>query len=285
MSDSFAWASFTPQLLSRALTCTGSAVAGVWEPDDAAVGKGRWRVKLLSEDQTGCNSAEAARWMRSEHPVSEADDIIRNGRVLGDLEPTPSPAPSSQATIARYARIECAPTPPYVTACPVVNHRVLNLPTADGAGQAHITLRRARHRRAAGRTEVFTASKHMLSPHRPARKISCACVDGQRQRPLRPEWVFVDLSAMARTRRASTLSNDNPNVYWPNTGRDLFGPNSVVLDYEGQRTYGRRNCHLQDKSGSEMQGIERRSSVKGTHTMGTNSAEPNMLGKRVNILE
>jgi pyruvate dehydrogenase phosphatase len=45
------------------VACTGDsrAVAGVWEPDDANDGKGRWRVEVLSEDQTGRNPSEAAR--------------------------------------------------------------------------------------------------------------------------------------------------------------------------------------------------------------------------------
>lgn len=45
------------------VACTGDsrAVAGVWEPDDTAEGKGRWRVEVLTEDQTGRNPAEVAR--------------------------------------------------------------------------------------------------------------------------------------------------------------------------------------------------------------------------------
>ncbi|KAJ7930020.1 phosphatase 2C-like domain-containing protein [Mycena leptocephala] len=133
------------------VACTGDsrAVAGVWEPDDAAEGKGRWRVEVLSEDQTGRNPAEAAR-MRSEHPASEAGDVIRNGRVLGGLEPSRAFGDARykwsrglQETLARAFlagndehKMRAAPpalkTPPYVTARPVVTHRVLNLPT-DGA--------------------------------------------------------------------------------------------------------------------------------------------------------
>ncbi|KAF7352581.1 PPM-type phosphatase domain-containing protein [Mycena venus] len=124
------------------------AVAGVWEPDDAAEGKGRWRVEVLSEDQTGRNPAELAR-IQSEHPASEAADIIRNGRVLGGLEPSRAFGDARykwsrglQETLARAflkgndlsLRSPAAlKTPPYVIARPVVTHRVLNLPTNDGA--------------------------------------------------------------------------------------------------------------------------------------------------------
>ena len=83
------------------VACTGDsrAVAGVWEP--TSDGKGIWRVDVLSEDQTGRNPKELARYatglswttliinrMQSEHPKEEADSVIRNGRVLGSLEPS-----------------------------------------------------------------------------------------------------------------------------------------------------------------------------------------------------
>lgn len=42
----------------------------------------------------------------------------------------------------------------------------------------------------------------------------------------------------------------------------------LVLDYEGQRTYGRRNYHLQDISGSKMRRIKRGSSIEGTYRKG-----------------
>ncbi|KAJ7490337.1 phosphatase 2C-like domain-containing protein [Mycena galericulata] len=126
------------------VACTGDsrAVAGVWEPD--AEGKGTWRVEVLSEDQTGRNPAEAAR-MRSEHPADEAADVIRNGRVLGGLEPARafgdarykwSRALQETLTRAFFTGTDRAmrppppafKTPPYVTARPVVTHRVLALP-------------------------------------------------------------------------------------------------------------------------------------------------------------
>ncbi|KAJ7721185.1 phosphatase 2C-like domain-containing protein [Mycena maculata] len=126
------------------VACTGDsrAVAGVWEPD--AEGNGTWRVEVLSEDQTGRNPAEAAR-MRSEHPADEAADVIRNGRVLGGLEPSRAFGDARykwsralQETLARAflnGSMRAPPlllkTPPYVTACPVVTHRVLELPPSD----------------------------------------------------------------------------------------------------------------------------------------------------------
>lgn len=86
-----------------AVTGDSRAVAGVWEPSDD--GKGTWRVEVLTEDQTGRNPTELARYalpifmshhvqqlfwhrMRSEHPKEEENDVIRNGRVLGGLEPS-----------------------------------------------------------------------------------------------------------------------------------------------------------------------------------------------------
>lgn len=104
------------------IACTGDsrAVAGAWEP--TSDGKGIWRVEVLSEDQTGRNPNELRRCVvkkktphdplfvsrnsesrnpnakftnkchlrrvQSEHPADEADYVIRNGRVLGGLEPT-----------------------------------------------------------------------------------------------------------------------------------------------------------------------------------------------------
>ncbi|KAF8197709.1 hypothetical protein K438DRAFT_2016479 [Mycena galopus ATCC 62051] len=184
--------------------------------------------------------------MCSEHPVSEADNIIRNGRMLSSLEPMracrntrykwsrglqvmcvfASPAPSSQATTARYTHIERAPTPSYVTAHPIVTHRVLNLLTADGAistdksmlhfvvlatdrlqdelSSEDLVCRVTGHLAGlSGMVPKSALSTHVLT-------VRCARIDGQRQRPLRTKWVFVDLSAMARTRRAFTLPNDNP---------------------------------------------------------------------------
>ncbi|PWW78900.1 protein serine/threonine phosphatase 2C [Tuber magnatum] len=46
---------------------------------------GKWTATPLSEDQTGSNESEAER-MRKEHPGEEF--VVRNGRVLGGLEPS-----------------------------------------------------------------------------------------------------------------------------------------------------------------------------------------------------
>ncbi|KAJ6628938.1 phosphatase 2C-like domain-containing protein [Mycena sp. CBHHK59/15] len=130
------------------VACTGDsrAVAGIWEPTPDG---GRWRVDVLSEDQTGRNPAEAQR-IRAEHPASEAQDVIRNGRILGGLEPARAFGDArykwsralqdtlARAFLAGTDRVMRAPspafkTPPYVTATPVVTHRVLDVP-APGAG-------------------------------------------------------------------------------------------------------------------------------------------------------
>jgi pyruvate dehydrogenase phosphatase len=124
------------------VACTGDsrAVAGVWEPTED--GKGRWRVEALSEDQTGRNLDEKKR-MQSEHPAEEADYVIRNGRVLGGLEPTrafgdarykwsrPIQEVLNQAFMIGNNKAMTPPspllrTPPYVTATPVVTHRKLS---------------------------------------------------------------------------------------------------------------------------------------------------------------
>lgn len=87
------------------IACTGDsrAVAGVWEPTED--GKGVWRVEVLSEDQTGRNPNELKRCayqfrsgtgrrltnddrVQSEHPKDEEDYVIREGRILGGLEPS-----------------------------------------------------------------------------------------------------------------------------------------------------------------------------------------------------
>ncbi|KAF9441687.1 protein serine/threonine phosphatase 2C [Macrolepiota fuliginosa MF-IS2] len=122
------------------VACTGDsrAVAGIWEPTED--GKGQWRIEVLSEDQTGRNPNEAER-MRAEHP-GEADHVIRDGRVLGGLEPTrafgdarykwPRPVQEtlSQAFMVGNGKPLRPPpslfkSPPYVTARPVVTHRKL----------------------------------------------------------------------------------------------------------------------------------------------------------------
>lgn len=66
------------------VACTGDsrAVMGTWDP----IAK-KWKVDVLTEDQTGRNLKEVAR-MQGEHPLEEKDRVIMRGRVLGGLEPT-----------------------------------------------------------------------------------------------------------------------------------------------------------------------------------------------------
>ncbi|KAF8272125.1 phosphatase 2C-like domain-containing protein [Lactarius quietus] len=126
------------------VACTGDsrAVAGIWEESED--GTGKWRVEVLTEDQTGRNPNEIKR-IRSEHPASEAEDVISRGRILGGLEPSrafgdarykwPREVQETlyKAFIAGTGRtVRLTPsalkTPPYVTATPVVTHRKLSLP-------------------------------------------------------------------------------------------------------------------------------------------------------------
>jgi pyruvate dehydrogenase phosphatase len=89
---------------------------------------GRWTATQLSEDQTGSNPNEVTR-MRAEHPGEE--HVIRNGRVLGGLEPTRAFGDATykwsldvqkrikESFFGRTPSIHMK-TPPYVTAEPVV---------------------------------------------------------------------------------------------------------------------------------------------------------------------
>ncbi|KAG2013314.1 phophatase 2C family protein [Coprinopsis cinerea AmutBmut pab1-1] len=130
------------------------AVAGVWEPSED--GKGSWRVEVLTEDQTGRNPSELAR-IRSEHPKEEENDVIREGRVLGGLEPTRAFGDArykwtravqetlNQAFLVGNGTSMRKPpalfkTPPYVTARPVVTHRKLALSEGDGSGKPNYFL-------------------------------------------------------------------------------------------------------------------------------------------------
>ncbi|KAF8914203.1 phosphatase 2C-like domain-containing protein [Gymnopilus junonius] len=131
------------------VACTGDsrAVAGVWEPSQD--GKGQWRIEALSEDQTGRNPSELAR-VRSEHPKDEEDYVIREGRILGGLEPSRAfgdarykwPLPVQEALNQVFMVGNGMPmrnppsqfkTPPYVTAKPVVVHRKMSLPSPSGS--------------------------------------------------------------------------------------------------------------------------------------------------------
>jgi pyruvate dehydrogenase phosphatase len=111
------------EMLRVAVTGDSRAVLG--RQDDS----GNWTAMALSTDQTGSNDDEANR-VRSEHPGEEST-CIRNGRVLGALEPTRAFgdarykwARDIQHAISHKFFGRSIPrelkTPPYVTAEPVV---------------------------------------------------------------------------------------------------------------------------------------------------------------------
>ena len=106
------------------VACTGDsrAVLGRKGPS------GKWVASALSEDQTGGTPSEMAR-LRSQHPGEP--NVVRNGRILGGLEPSRAFGDSfykwSQDVQMRmkrnfFGRTPSAllKTPPYVTAEPVV---------------------------------------------------------------------------------------------------------------------------------------------------------------------
>lgn len=89
---------------------------------------GKWIATQLSEDQTGDNVDEEKR-MRAEHPGEE--HVIRNGRVLGGLQPTRAFGDAfykwSQETQLKiksqfFGRTpsQLLKSPPYVTAEPII---------------------------------------------------------------------------------------------------------------------------------------------------------------------
>lgn len=107
------------------VACTGDsrAVLGRRNPQS-----GKWAATPLSEDQTGSNPNEAKR-MRAEHPGEPY--VIRNGRVLGNLEPSRAFGDAiykwsrdTQDKLKRHffgrTPYQLLETPPYVTAEPVV---------------------------------------------------------------------------------------------------------------------------------------------------------------------
>lgn len=106
------------------VACTGDsrAVLGRKGPS------GKWTATALSEDQTGGTPSEAARLQR-EHPGEPG--VVRNGRVLGSLEPTRAFGDAfykwtrqTQEKVKRHffgrTPHPGLHTPPYVTAEPVV---------------------------------------------------------------------------------------------------------------------------------------------------------------------
>ena len=107
------------------VACTGDSRAVLGRRNATS---GKWMATQLSEDQTGSNPKEAAR-MRAEHPGEP--DVVRNGRVLGNLEPSRAFGDAFykwgrdiQDKINRQffgrAPHQNLKTPPYVTAEPVV---------------------------------------------------------------------------------------------------------------------------------------------------------------------
>ncbi|RDA93852.1 hypothetical protein CP533_6378 [Ophiocordyceps camponoti-saundersi (nom. inval.)] len=106
------------------VACTGDSRAVLGRRSES----GKWTASALSEDQTGGNPREEAR-MRREHPGEE--HVVRNGRVLGGLEPTRAFGDAvykwskEVAGKLRQSFFGRSPspllkTPPYVTAEPVI---------------------------------------------------------------------------------------------------------------------------------------------------------------------
>ncbi|CAE6393531.1 unnamed protein product [Rhizoctonia solani] len=131
------------------------AVAGYWEEDSN--GQGKWRVEVLTEDQTGRNINEYHR-MVAEHPPDEAPYVIQRGRVLGGLEPTRAfgdanykwPKELQERLVTSLLTPGSAyrktpanlKTPPYVTSRPVITRRTLDfLPSPNRQSNSKSTLR------------------------------------------------------------------------------------------------------------------------------------------------
>lgn len=125
LSGSCALLSFydsSSKLLRVACTGDSRAVLGRRGPN------GKWTATALSEDQTGGTPSEMAR-LRAEHPGEEY--VVRNGRILGGLEPSRAFGDSMykwskevQEQIKRdfFGRSPPAllKSPPYVTAEPII---------------------------------------------------------------------------------------------------------------------------------------------------------------------
>lgn len=106
------------------VACTGDSRAVLGRRSES----GRWTATALSEDQTGSTPSEVER-MRKEHPGE--DYVIRNGRVLGGLEPTRAfgdavykwsrdVAWKLRENFFGKSPSPLLKTPPYVTAEPIV---------------------------------------------------------------------------------------------------------------------------------------------------------------------
>lgn len=138
--------------LHVAVTGDSRAIAGYWDED--ANGEGKWRVEVLTEDQTGRNINEYHR-MVAEHPQDEVSYVIQRGRVLGGLEPTRAFGDSNykwprdlqerltSSLLAPGSAYRKCPahlkTPPYVTSQPVITRRTLDflpLPTSHSPSKS-----------------------------------------------------------------------------------------------------------------------------------------------------
>lgn len=106
------------------VACTGDSRAVLGRRSD----NGKWAATPLSVDQTGNNPDEVNR-MRKLHPGEQ--HVIRNGRVLGSLEPTRAFGDASYKWTKEVAeklrqsffgrpQSPLLKTPPYVTAEPVI---------------------------------------------------------------------------------------------------------------------------------------------------------------------
>lgn len=109
------------KMLKVAVTGDSRAILGSYKDN-------RWTVRQLSVDQTGSNPSEVARII-SEHP--DEPNVIRNGRVLGSLEPSRAfgdcryklPAYIQKEIYQRFFGRRLPnelKLPPYVTAEPVI---------------------------------------------------------------------------------------------------------------------------------------------------------------------
>ncbi|EGV66331.1 [Pyruvate dehydrogenase [acetyl-transferring]]-phosphatase 1, mitochondrial [Yamadazyma tenuis] len=115
------------QTLKVAVTGDSRAILGSFKDN-------RWTVRQLSIDQTGSNPTEVARII-SEHP--DESNVVKNGRVLGTLEPTRAfgdcryklPASIQQRIYKQFfgrSLPHNLKSPPYVTAEPVVTTTKIN---------------------------------------------------------------------------------------------------------------------------------------------------------------
>lgn len=106
------------------VACTGDSRAVLGRRGS----NGKWTATPLSEDQTGGTASEAER-LRAEHPGEP--NVVRNGRILGGLEPSRAFGDASykwslqttQELKKSYFARTASPllkTPPYVTAEPII---------------------------------------------------------------------------------------------------------------------------------------------------------------------